>query len=522
MRTQARYLNVLVFVAGMTTLGVELATSRLLEPWFGNSILVWASLISLILLYLAVGYTLGGRLADRLPELLLLCRLAGWAGFLIGWVPLLARPVLSLAVRGFSDVRFDLALLGGSLSGVLALLAVPVVLLGCITPFAVRLAVTHVGSTGQTAGRLYALSTIGSILGAFLPVLVLIPQIGTRLTFSVLGGGLLAVACYGIWLCTHRARALLPYAGMLLAVLLIAWAARLTPIKPAPGLVFEAETPYNYVQVVHQDGEMRLLLNEGQGLQSVYSPDMTLSEGIWDYFLIVPFFNSPPYPAERVDSLYLIGLAGGTIARLYTQAFGPIPIDGVELDPVVIEAGRRYFAMAQPNVRAVAQDGRFFLQATDRRYDVIAVDAYRPPYIPFHLATVEFFELARAHLTDEGVIAVNAGRTHDDYRLVDALAATLAQVFPSVYIVDEPDPGYGLGNSLVVGTVQPTRLENLRANAAALTHPLLVEMMRRALPQARVAQPPPDTPIFTDDRAPIEQVVHGIILRYLLSPGEKP
>ncbi|MCS7220486.1 MAG: fused MFS/spermidine synthase [Anaerolineae bacterium] len=521
MQAQTRYLNVLVFVAGMTTLGVELAASRLLEPWFGSSILVWASLIGLILLYLSVGYTLGGRLADRSPNLLTLCQLAAWAGFLIGWVPLLSRPVLSLAARGFDDVRFDLALLGGSLSGVLALLAVPVILLGCIAPFAVRLTVTHVDSTGQASGRIYALSTVGSILGVFLPVLVLIPQVGTRQTFSMLGIGLLAIACYGIWLCTHRARALFPYAGMLLIVLLIAWVARSAPIKPAPGLVFEAETPYNYVQVVHQDGEMRLLLNEGQGLQSVYAPDMALSEGIWDYFLIVPFFNSPPYSTEQVDSLCLIGLAGGTIAHLYTQVFGSIPIDGVELDPTVIEAGQRYFAMTQLNIRAVAQDGRFFLQTTDRRYDVIAVDAYRPPYIPFHLATVEFFELARAHLTDEGVIAVNVGRTHDDYRLVDALAATLSQVFPSVYIVDEPDLGYGLGNSLVVGTVQPTRLENLHVNAAALTHPLIIEVMRRALPQARVAKPLPDTPIFTDDRAPIEQVVHGIILRYLLSSDAK-
>jgi predicted membrane-bound spermidine synthase len=522
MRAQARYLYVLVFVAGMATLGVELTASRLLEPWFGNSLLVWASLIGLILLYLSVGSILGGHLADRLPDLLALCQLAGWAGFLIGWVPLLARPVLSWAAHGFGDARFDLALLGGALSGVLALLAVPMVLLGCITPFAVRLTVTQVDSAGQEVGRIYALSTIGSILGAFLPVLVLIPQIGTRWTFSVLGGSLLAVACYGVWLRTRRARALLPYIAMTMAVLLIGWIARMTPIKPTPGLVFEAETPYNYVQIVHQDGEMRLLFNEGQGLQSVYSPGMTLSEGIWDYFLIVPFFNPPPYPAGRVDSLCLIGLAGGTIARLYTQAFGPIPIDGVELDPLVIEAGRRYFVMTQPNVRTVAQDGRFFLQRTDHRYDVIAVDAYRPPYIPFHLATVEFFQLARAHLTDEGVIAVNVGRTHDDYRLVDALAATLAQVFPSVYLIDEPDPGYGLGNSLVVGTVQTTRLENLRANATTLTHPLLIEMMRRVLPRARIARPLPGTPIFTDDRAPIEQVVHGIILRYLLDSGGRP
>ncbi len=520
MRMHARYVDILVFVAGMATLGVELAASRLLQPWFGDSLLVWASLISLILLYLAVGYLLGGRLADRSPHLLTLSRLAGWAGFLIGWIPFIARPVLSLAARGFGEVSFNLALLGGSLAGILVLFAGPVTLLGCIAPFAIRLTVDDVRSSGQTAGRIYALSTAGSIIGAFLPVLVLIPWIGTRLTFSLLGGVLLVVALYGVWLSTRRPRALLPYASMLLTVLLIAWWGWTAPIKPTPGLVFEAETPYNYIQVVRQDPETWLFLNEGEGLHSVYDPNAFLSEGIWDYFLVVPFFNPPPYPPERVNNLALIGLAGGTIARLYTRAFGPIPIDGVELDPVVIEAGRRYFAMNEPNLHAVAQDGRVFLQTTEQRYDVIIVDAYRPPYIPFHLTTVEFFQLAYSRLTDEGVIAINVGRTHEDYRLVDALAATVAQVFPSVYIIDEPDPGYGLANSLVIGTVQPTRLENLQINAASLTQPMLVEMMRRALPHTRVAHPPPDAPVFTDDRAPVEQVVHQIVLRYLLSAGD--
>jgi len=518
-RIHGRYLNILVFTAGAATLSVELTASRLLEPWFGNSLIVWASLIGLILLYLAIGYTLGGHLADRYPAPSVLCRLVGWAGFLIGVIPLAARPVLAAAARGFSGVGFNVALLGGSLAGILVLFAAPVILLGCVPPFAVRLTTSSVHASGRAAGRIYALSTAGSIIGAFLPALVLIPQMGTRLTFSAIGATLLALALYGLWAHTRRAQALLLHTGLLALVLIAAWWMWTMPIKPTPGLVFEAETPYNYIQVVRQGPETWLLLNEGEGLHSVYDPNAFLSEGIWDYFLVVPFFNPPPYTAEQVDSLCLIGLAGGTIARLYTQAFGPIPIDGVELDPAIIEVGRRYFAMTEPNLHAIAQDGRVFLRTTSHRYDVIVVDAYRPPYIPFHLTTVEFFQLARERLTEEGVLAVNVGRTHDDYRLVDAVAATVGQVFPSVYIIDEPDPGYGLGNSLVVGTVRPTQLANLRTNAAGLTHPMLVEMMRRALPRARVAQPPPDTPIFTDDRAPVEQIVHSIILRYLLTPG---
>ena len=513
---RARYLDLLVFAVGLTTLGVELAAARLLDPWFGNSVLVWASLISLILLYLSVGYTLGGRLADRRPDPLLLCELAAWAGFLIGCVPLIARPVLALAARALGDVEYSVSLLGGSLLGVFALFAAPIVLLGCVTPFAVRLAISDLDTRGRAAGRIYALSTVGSIVGCFLPVLVLIPRLGTRLTFSALGIVLLSVALPGIWSRTGGSRRLLLYAVLWVAALAIAWIARANPIKPTPGLAFEAETLYNYVQVVQEGSETWLLLNEGQGLHSVYDPAAGLSEGIWDYFLVAPFFNAPPYPPAAVESLCLIGLAGGTVARLYTQAFGPIPIDGVELDPTIIAVGRAYFAMTEPNLRAIAQDGRAFLRRSDRRYDVIAVDAYRPPYIPFHLATVEFFQLARAHLTVDGVIAVNVGRTSDDYRLVDAVAATLAQVMPTVYIVDEPGPPYGLANSLVIGTMQPTRLENLARNAAQVTQPLLAEMLRRAIPHARVARPSPLTPIFTDDRAPVEEVVHAIIARYLM------
>jgi spermidine synthase len=166
----------------------------------------------------------------------------------------------------------------------------------------------------------------------------------------------------------------------------------------------------------------------------------------------------------------------------------------------------------------MAADGRRFLtQSTDSPpYDVIVVDAYRPPYIPFHLATVEFFALARDRLAKDGVVAVNVGRTHTDYSLVDAIAATMQQVFPSVYIVDEPDNGSPLGNSMVVATRQPTTLADFDANLPAFDHPLLVEVARRAGPQVRPAAPPPDTPIFTDDRAPVEQVVHALVLRHLL------
>ena len=143
-------------------------------------------------------------------------------------------------------------------------------------------------------------------------------------------------------------------------------------------------------------------------------------------------------------------------------------------------------------------------------YDVIAVDAYRQPYIPFHLTTVEFFQQVKAHLNPRGVVALNAARTGSDYRLVDALAATMRQVFPNVYLIDHPNNA----NTLIVATNQPTRLEDFRANVAALTDANLRIVAAQSLPTARAATQ--GEPVFTDNRAPVENLINDIILRYAL------
>jgi spermidine synthase len=193
---------------------------------------------------------------------------------------------------------------------------------------------------------------------------------------------------------------------------------------------------------------------------------------------------------------------------------------GVELDPQILEVGRRYFDLERPNLTPVAADGRRWLmrQPADRRWQVIAVDAYRPPYIPFHLATVEFFALVRDHLTEDGVVAINVGRTAHNFDLVDALAATLAELFPTVYAIDEPGPADTLGNTLLVATLQPVALDEVLTNIIQLPESLPSEFRAFAAEAAnhiRLATPPPDALIFRDDHAPVEQVVHRIIWSFL-------
>lgn len=504
---EGRLLLTIVFASGMTTMAVEMSASRLLLPHFGDSLVIWANLIGLILIYLAVGAWLGGRWADRHPERATLYRITALAGFLIGLVPFIAQPILRLADVGLRD--FAASMLLASFVGVVLLFAVPVILLGCVPPFALRLTVQDVGSSGGAAGRIYALSTLGSILGTFLSVMLLIPWIGTRRTLLLVALFLLGLSVLALWQVTHAP----PLGGLVLLalLLLLAFLWPMGVVKAARGLLYERESAHNYIQVLREGEEIQLKLNEGEGIHSVYNEEQLRTEGAWDYFLAAPFFNSPPFLAQDVGSLCLIGLAGGTVARQYTAAFGPIPIDGVELDAAIVEVGREWFALGGPNLRVVVQDGRYFLAHTQRRYDVVAVDAYRAPYIPFHFTTREFFALVRHHLTERGVVAVNVGRTDVDYRLVAALGSTMSQVFPSVYLINVPETF----NSLLVATAQPTEAANLEANLQGARQPLLREVLGRAVANLQPL-PPEGGIILTDDRAPIEQMTHFLILRYWL------
>jgi spermidine synthase len=498
---KTRFLYLTVFISGMTSLAVEFSASRLLEPYFGTSNLVWASIIGLILLYLTAGYALGGRWADRSPRSETLFGIIAWAAFAVGLVPFVARPVLLLASRGFAD--FDAGMLVGSFGVVLVLFSVPVTLLGCVSPFAIRLAVSDVATSGGVAGRVYAVSTAGSFLGTFLPVLVTIPNIGTRNTFLLFAFVLLAMALVGLGRRGWR-YVWMPAVLVALAVLL-----RGQVVKPAEGAIYESESAYNYIQVVERAGARYLLLNEGQGVHSIYDPNNLRTFGTWDYFLIAPYFNPPPFGPERVKRVAIIGLAAGTIARQYTAVYGPLPIDGIEIDPKIVQAGRDFFAMDEPNLNVIVGDGRYALAHSAQHYDVIGIDAYRLPYIPWHLTTHEFFAGVRSHLTGDGVVVVNVGHTEDDFRLVEAMVATLRTVFPSAHVINLP----GTFNAIVVATVQPSTPDNLRANLPLLKHPFLRDVASEALKNLRSTTP--SQIVFSDDRAPVEQLTNEIVLHFL-------
>ncbi|MEN9934095.1 MAG: hypothetical protein RLZZ387_674 [Chloroflexota bacterium] len=531
-----RFLLLVVFLAGVGTLGVEMLASRLLAPFFGTSQPIWAVVIGLTLLYLAVGYHLGGRLADRRPDERVLYWLIVAAGLLTALIPLLARPILGLAQSAVSQLAVGSFI--GALFGVLLLFAAPVTLMAMVSPFAVRLQLRRaedgVAHAGATVGTISALSTAGSIIGTFLTVLYLIPTLGTSATTFLFAAFLVALGALGLrdW------RALLALAAVLALAAYSLSTRDIIKTADCAGCVLmeEVESGTNYIQVATRQhpiyGEqVVLLLNEGLAVHSIYNTrypqtgdplDTTTAGGPWDFFTVAPYFVANRAP-EEITSMAMLGSAAGTVPAQFLALYGPdTRVDAVEIDPTIIDLGRRYFGLRDaetgpehPNYRVHAEDARFWLAArADGSYDVIGMDAYHQPYIPFHLTTIEFFQQVRQRLTPQGVAVVNAGVGPDgDTRLGESIAATMSQVFPQVYIIDTPR----FGNQILVGvsTEQGDGLQNFIDNYSRTRDPSLRAVMEtvvaRQFDPAETRYEP-----FTDDKAPVEAMIDSLIFDTVL------
>ena len=490
-------LGALVFGAGIGALATEITASRLLAPYFGSSTIVWANLIGIVLAALALGYWLGGRLADRRPEPSLLGYVVLVSAVCVAVIPFAAKPFLDLTVEGLDTASAGSVI--GSFLAVLLLCAPPVVLLGMVSPFAIRLAVSSIATAGAVAGRLYALSTAGSLVGTFLPALVLIPAIGTQRTFLVVAVLLAASSCFLL-----GTRYLLAPA-LLAALLLVPPGA----IKGEEGLIHEETSYYQYIGVVERpDGRRLLHLNEGVAVHSMWRPDSVLTGGVWDAFLALP-----PLVARPLEHVAILGNAAGTTARALGVYYPDANVDGVELDPAVSRVGRRYFGMAEnPRLTVHDADARPFLRSTDERYDLIIVDAYRQPYVPFYLATREFFRLVRDHLRPGGIVALNVAAVPDDKRLVEAVGGTLAADFPQV--LEWPALRF---NTIVVGFTEPlstTQRRRRLASGPPELASLRALLTRRARPVAVADRP------WTDDRAPVEWLTDRMIVSYAAEGGK--
>jgi spermidine synthase len=502
-------LPILVFVVGTGSLGAEIAAVRLLAPYFGASTIVWANTIGIVLVALSVGYWLGGRLADRHPNMRSLCLTALLAAVLLAAVPFAADPLLDVAVDALDEISAGAFL--GSLVAVLVLVAIPVLLLGTVSPWAIRLGVRSVEEAGTVAGRLYALSTAGSLVGTLASALVFIPLVGTRRTFLIFALAIAVVAVLGLRPVRRWA-----VAPALIALLIALPVGTLKAKTEEHGhVIHEAETEYQYARVLeYDDGSRTLELNEGQAQHSICMaecdagpagprhPSSVLTGDVWDGHL-VDHFAARGEPPRRVA---ILGNAAGTTSRAYEEFFPRTRVDGVEIDAELSEIGRRWFDMNNPRLHLYHEDARPFLRRIDARYDVISVDAYRQPYIPFYLTTKEFFETVRDRLAKGGVLIVNVGHPEGQDDLEKVLSATIGEVFPDLMRDPIEDT-----NTLLVASEAPLSSSRL-IDAVPRLPPALRPVAVAAA--GRLDSPLTGGDVYTDDKAPVEWLIDKSIVDY--------
>ena len=471
------------FVAGWAIMQIEILGGRVLAPFFGYSIYQWGALIGIVMAALAAGYALGGWVGDRpRARRFLLIALAASAAY-IALIPLIADALLP-------DFR-RLGPAWGAVVASIALLGAPSVLLATTSPIVIKM--TANDRIAGSAGRVYALSTVGSIAGTFFTAFLVIPEIGTRLG-HYLCAGLVAAALAALFVEARQWRGVAAAAAGL--ALLYPW----PPALPAH-VILRTESIHNIIEVHDHPNARALYLNYTTGVQTLEVKGQVLTGEYFDLFLLGPHLSGG-------RKVLMLGAAGGVSMKQIAAIYPDAEITGVDLDPAVLEVAREYFGLKNhPRIRLVAEDARWFLVQSRERYDVIAIDLYVTGTIPFFTATTEFFALARARLTENGVLLMNVLSRRRGEEHIAPFVGTLEAVFPSVYAAS-------FGNYLLVATNRPTELAALKARLEAEpANPNLAHVLTRVRPTFRVARAPAGTRPFSDDRNDVEfrsfRLLHG-------------
>jgi spermidine synthase len=477
------YLTVLVFVSGAAVLAVELLGTRVLGPFYGVSLYLWTAQITVALLALSVGYAVGGRMADRQPRLERLCQVLLGAGAWLLVLPWLRDPVLRMSE--------PLGLRAAVLVASFLLFAPPLTLLGMVAPYALRLRATSLGEVGRTAGDLYALSTVGSVLAALLTGFVLVPYVGVgKLIFGV-GALLVFLGLVGLL----AARSTAAGVGATLALAPVAFlgfgAAEARP-DPAQGLLSVEHSPYAEIRVVERDGTRYMLIDGGTHT----IVDASTFESVFSYVHVVDLLN---HVIAEPGRLLLVGLGGGSVAKLFSRQGWDV--EAVEIDAVVTRVARRDFALSEAEARVHHADGRGFLENHDERYDAIVLDAFGSSSIPFHLVTREAFALVARRLAPEGVLAINIECVGWDDVLVRSLAATLREEFAHVLALPIAEPPDQLGNLILMASQRELEL----ATEIPPTHDRFSTVYDKNHAWDNRFEPPRhDAPVLTDDLNPVD------------------
>ena len=469
-KTCRAFLIVAAFLAGAAVMIIELAGNRVLAPWFGNSLYTWTGLIGVILVSISAGYYLGGYLADKRPDYVVLSHLLAASAVLTILVPLLQS--------GLEASVGSLGVVWGPVAGTMLLFAVPGCLLASVSPFAIRLTslLSQDQRVGVSAGSIGMFATLGSVVGTFGSGFLLIPHLRLRTVFLATGLVLVLLAAVGYLLFSPRLRqSKWLGAGPVLLVGLLATLVWLAESRQKETLVlglarakvvFERTTFYHRIQVAElptADGDTARFLKldtTEEGMQYVGAPEEMILP-FQDYWKLAKLFSG------RIERAAFLGGGAFTWPEVLLDAFPHARADVVEIDPAVIEVGRKYFRVDEyPRMNPVADDARRFLRSSGARYDLIFGDAYHGKYcVPAHLVTREFFELVKDRLNPRGVYIMNVASAveGDHATLFCSLAKTLSEVFPHQWVfVTDPQEPETVQNIFIVAALHDPGVEAMR------------------------------------------------------------
>lgn len=489
------FLYVTEFFSGMSVMAVELGASRLMAPYFSSSQIVWTVIIGVIMIAMALGNVWGGRTADKKPSPDKLYGRLLLAAVWIALIPFAGRYLIvgiSLLLAAFVTKNF---LVWAALFACLAVFAFPCVLLGTVTPSLVKYSVSSLDDNGRTVGELGALNTIGSIIGTFLPTFVTIPAVGTAITFLIFSSVLAIIS--GVYFLSMRKK--LVKCALTLALILILGLSSSTFSFAfwESDITVEDESIYNYLQVKESDSSVILSTNVLFGVQSILMKNSKLTGMYYDYALAAPVMAGLPQ-MDSPGNILILGLGTGTFAKYCSEYFPGSSIEGVEIDEKIAKLAGEYFDLPD-TVDVSVYDGRSYLTASDKKYDVIMVDAYQDITIPFQMSSVEFFTEVEKHLTANGVMVVNMNmKSQSEDSINDYLCDTIGSVFDYVYTV----PVQGGTNCEVFAFQNPGTIQAFQEGCESLRDPDLTAMMETVEKGLTLRES--GNRILTDDKAPVE------------------
>lgn len=512
------FLYLTEFFSGMSVMAVELGASRLLAPYFSSSQIVWTIIIGTIMIAMALGNIYGGRSADKNPDPDRLYARILIAAVWIAAIPVLGKYVI-LLVSGLLIFTISSNFLTiAAFAACMLIFVFPLFLLGTVTPSLAKYTVDSLEGSGKTVGNLGAFNTIGSIIGTFLPTFVTIPAVGTSVTFLIFAGVLLLL-CVVYFISAKRGKAKMGVsAGLFVLCCIFGHSSHFVFWEAPPA--YEGESVYNYLQVKDHEKSVVLSTNVLFGVQSVYMKEEGLTGMYYDYAMAAPLMAEGEVHSAGMDGnesssladkeILILGMGTGTYAVQCRRYFDNYNIEGVEIDEKITELSRKYFNLPE-DVKVTTYDGRAYLNADEKKYDVIMVDAYQDITIPFQMSSVEFFTLVKEHLKEDGVMVVNMNmRGNRDGSINQYLADTIASVFQNVYIVDVN----GSTNRELFAGNQDSMLKNMREQTERLSDPELKGMMQTVLQGLLPYEA--GNYIMTDDKAPVEllgmRVIDDLIL----------